>query len=109
MAEGKSKEFSDQDFEQKVIKSKTPILINFGASWCAACKPMESVIADFTKKYANKIEVLRINVDKNQRLASKYKVMSLPTILIFHQGKVAGQIIGVQSLEELEKKLKEFL
>jgi len=109
MAEGKSKEFSDQEFEEEVIKSKKPVLINFGASWCAACKSMEPVIADFTKKYANKIKVLRIDVDKNQRLSSKYKVMSLPTILIFHQGKIASQIIGVQSLKELEKKLKEFL
>ena len=105
MAEGESEELSGQDFEQKVIKSQKPVLVGFGADWCAVCKSMEPIIADFIKKQADKIEFLKINIEKNPNIASKYKVMGLPTFLLFSEGKIVSQITGAVSPKELEKKL----
>ncbi len=105
MAEGESKKLSEADFDQKVIKSKKPVLVGFGANWCAACKSMEPMIADFLKKQTNKIEFIKINVEKNPKIAARYKVMSLPILLVFSDGKVVGQTTGLVSLKELEKKL----
>ena len=103
------KELSEQEFEQKVIKSKIPVLVDFFASWCAPCLIMAPILSKITEEHKDKIKVEKVNVDKNQRLAAKYKVMSLPTILVFHQGKIVNQITGVVSEDELEKKIKEFL
>ena len=70
---------------------------------------MKPVIADFLKNQTNKIKFIKINVEKNPKIAAKYKVMSLPTFLVFSDGKVVGQITGVTSLQKLEKKLNSIL
>lgn len=109
MEKKQGSQFTEQEFEQKVIKSIKPILVDFYADWCAACKSLEPVIDQFKEQYRNKIEVIKINVDQNQGVSSKFHVMSLPTLMVFHKGKVANQIIGAIGLDELKQKLNEFL
>ena len=109
MAEGGSKELSEQDFEQMVIKSKKPILVGFTAPWCVACKSIAPKVTAFVKKHADKIKLIKINIEKNPKIAARYKVMSLPTFLAFSNGKITGQVTGVVSSRKLEKKLNAIL
>lgn len=109
MDEKQSSELSESNFEQKVIKAQKPVLVKFDAKWCAACKTLDSVLDQFIKECQDKIDVIKIDVDENQNIASKFHVMTLPTLLLFYQGKITNQIMGAVSINKLKKKLNEYL
>lgn len=97
--------FNDGNFEQEVLKSDIPVLVDFYADWCGPCKMMAPVVEKIAEKYAGKIKVGKLNVDSSPATASKYKVMSIPTFLIFKNGAVTGTLVGAVSQEALEAKL----
>ena len=96
---------SDQNFEDNVIKSRKPVLVDFWAPWCRPCLMLAPVIKDLVAEYNGKISFAKIDVDQNQKTASQYHVMSIPTIIIFKDGKVASQMVGFKPKEELKKAL----
>lgn len=98
---------SDKEFEEKIIKSATPVLVDFWASWCGPCKMAEPVLEELSEAYKGKIEIAKLNVDENQSTTQKYQVMSIPTTVLFKGGKELGRQVGFagkQAFEDLMKK-----
>ena len=93
------------DFEEKVIKSKKPVLVDFFAAWCGPCQMMSPIIDELAKETEDKAEVYKVDVDRESDLANKFQVMSIPTIVIFKDGKIISQHTGVTKKEELIKAL----
>jgi thioredoxin 1 len=93
------------DFESKVIKAEKPVLVDFFATWCGPCQAMAPVLENLSKDVADKASVFKVDIDKSPDLANKFNVMSVPTILIFKDGEVAKQFIGITAIETLKKEL----
>lgn len=101
--------FTDQNFEQEVLKSETPVLVDFWAAWCAPCRIVSPVVEELAKEYEGKIKVGKLNVDENPQSSSSYGVMSIPTLLIFKGGKPVKTMIGAQGKENFKKGIDEVL
>ncbi|MDA1208558.1 MAG: thioredoxin [bacterium] len=98
-------EVTDDTFEAEVMKSDTPVLVDFWAPWCGPCKTMLPIMDEITKDYDGKAKVVKINVDENSETAQKYSVMSIPTFLIIKGGKVEQTFVGAKSKEDIAKEL----
>lgn len=84
------------NFEKEVLKSDKPVLVDFWAEWCHPCKVLSPIINEIAEEQKDKIKVGKVNVDENQELATKYGIMSIPTVILFKDGNPAEQWIGVQ-------------
>src|SRR4030065_2636474 len=86
---------TDQSFEQDVLKADQPVLVDFWAVWCGPCRMIAPTVEALAKEYAEKIKVLKLNTDENPEVASRYKIMGIPTIMFFKDGNKLDQIVGV--------------
>jgi len=102
-------EFKDNNFENEVINSDKLVLVDFWAEWCGPCKMLTPTLEQLSTEYGDKIVVGKVNVDDNQQLASQYGIMSIPTIMIFKDGKIVEQFIGVQPKSVYEGSIKKYL
>ncbi len=93
-------ETTDQTFEEDVIKSDKPVLVDFWAPWCGPCKLVGPIIENVAQKTEGKVRVFKLNVDENPATAGKYGITGIPTIMIFESGKVKKQFVGVRNEEE---------
>ena len=98
--------FNEKNFESEVLNSKKTTIVDFYADWCGPCKMMSPVIDKIAEENSENIKVGKVNVDENQELAMKYNVMSIPTILVFKEGKISKTFIGVTSKQEIEESIK---
>ena len=87
-------EISDQTFDQEVINSATPVLIDFWAPWCGPCKAIAPVVEEVAGTYAGRLKVVKMNVDDNPQTPSRYGVRGIPNLILFKRGQVAEQIFG---------------
>ena len=94
---------TNQNFEQEVVKSDRLVLVDFWATWCGPCRAIGPVIEELEEQYRGKVTVGKINVDEEQALARKYKIMSIPTIMLFKNGEVVDKVVGLRSKEDLEE------
>lgn len=94
---------NSQNFEQEVLKSEMPVLVDFFATWCGPCQAMAPILEEFTKENEGKVKVGKVDVDQNSQLAEKYGVMSIPTLVAFKNGIEIGRKIGVVGKDELAK------
>ena len=101
--------FTDQNFEDEVIKNEQPVLVDFWAPWCAPCRIVSPVIEDMAKEYEGKLKVGKVNVDENPNTASRFGIMSIPSILIFKNGEPVKTMIGAQSKENYKKAMEEII
>ena len=99
-------QFSDQNFEQEVLKSEKPVLVDFWAAWCGPCQMMGPIIDELSEEMKDKIKIGKLNVDENRETATNYNVMSIPTLIIFKEGKVVKQLVGAQNKDSLRKELE---
>lgn len=93
--------FSSENFEKEVLKSEKPVLVDFYADWCGPCNAMAPVIEELAAEVDGKAKVGKINVDENSDIAVEYNVMSIPTLIIFKNGKEEKRLVGLRDKEEL--------
>ena len=98
--------FEEKNFEEEVLKAEGKVLVDFYADWCGPCRMMSPVIDDIAKELDGKVKVGKVNVDSNQELAIKYDVMSIPTIMVFENGKPIKTFVGVTDKQEILGVLK---
>lgn len=99
-------EVSDAQFEQEVLKSDKPVLVDFWAVWCGPCKAIAPLVDEVATKFAGKAKIVKMDVDKNNSIPMRYGVRGIPTLLFFKDGKVAQQFVGANvSLDQIEKVL----
>ena len=99
-------DFTDQNFKKEVLDSKILVLVDFWAPWCGPCRTQGPIIEKLEKEYAGgDIKIGKMNVDENSAIPQKFGVMSIPTLIIFKDGKLVEQMVGVQSKDILQKKL----
>ena len=97
------------NFEEEVLKSDIPVLVDLWAPWCGPCKAIGSTVSEIADEYAGKLKVAKLNIDQSPSLAAEYKIMSIHTLLIFKDGQVDGQIIGLVGKDKIESKFKHLI
>ena len=100
---------TDDNFEGEVLKSDKPVLIDFWAPWCGPCKAIGPVVEELAEKFKDSVKIMKLNVDENQKTAAKYGVRSIPTLILFKEGKVLDTLIGLVPKERLEDFVKKSL
>ncbi len=102
-------EITDQNFDSVVMNSDTPVLVDFWAPWCGPCKMLTPIIEEIAEEYEGKVVFGKLNVDDNPQAASKYGIVSIPTILFVRNGKVIDQHVGLLAKDPMKKKIDEFI
>lgn len=96
MASANVKEFTDQNFEEEVLKSSQPVLVDFWAEWCPPCRALAPTIERLADAYAGKIKVGKVDTDSNRNTALKYNISSIPTVMLFKNGQVVQKFVGLR-------------
>ena len=99
---------TDKNFEEEVLKSDKPVMVDFWAEWCQPCKIVSPIIDELAEEYHGKVKVGKLNVDENT-ISGNYNVMSIPTLMIFKEGKPVKSVIGARPKEDFKKALDEVL
>ncbi len=101
--------FTNSNFKEEVLQSKEPVLVDFWATWCGPCRMMGPVVEELANDYSGKVKVGKVNVDEEPELAQEYGIMSIPTIIIFKEGKIVNQVVGARTKSDLEAILQDFI
>jgi len=102
-------ELTDDNFEDQVLKSNKPVVVDFWAPWCSPCRMVSPVVEELATDYAEKLKVGKLNVDENSKTASQFGIMSIPSILFFKDGKLVDQVIGAVPKSALKEKVDKIL
>lgn len=100
---------TDSNFEEEVLNSKIPVLVDFWASWCPPCKMTEPMILELAREYDGKIKIVKLNVDQNPKISSEYQIMGVPTFILFNSGTEVQRRVGAQSKEQLNQMTSQLL
>ena len=95
----------DSNFEQVVLQAKTPVLVDFWATWCGPCQMVAPVVEELAEEYEGRISFAKVDVDHNPKIASQYGIMSIPTLILFKDGKPISNIVGFRPKAELKRGL----
>ena len=102
-------EVSDATFDQEVLRSEQPVLVDFWAVWCGPCKAIAPIVDSVATTYAGKLKVAKVNVDENSATPSRFGIRGIPALLFFKGGKVADQVVGYVPQDVIEEKVKKLL
>ena len=100
---------TDQNFEEEVIKSTVPVVIDFWAAWCVPCKMIAPTLDELAQEFAGKAKVGKLNVDENREIAGKYGIRGIPSLLLFKDGEIKDQMVGVHSKQEISSMISKNL
>ncbi len=107
--EAEVKILTDENFEQEVLKSEIPVLVDFYAEWCGPCKAMAPTIDYLAKTYNDRLKVGKLNIEESVSTSAKYGIRAVPTLLIFKDGKVQEMVVGVQSRDKIIKTVEKYI
>lgn len=96
---------TDDSFEHEVLESTAPVLVDFWAAWCGPCKMIAPIVEELSSEYEGKAKICKIDVDSAQKTATEFGIRSIPTLLIFKEGKIADQVIGAVPKQQITEKL----
>jgi thioredoxin 1 len=102
-------QFSDANFDDEVLQSASPVLVDFWAPWCGPCRMLAPIVEELAKEFDGKIKVGKLNTDDNVQVATRYKISAIPTLLFFKRGKLVNQLVGVHPKPEIKKCLETIL
>jgi thioredoxin 1 len=102
-------EVNDANFDEEVLKSEQPVLVDFWAVWCGPCKAIAPIVDGVAAAYAGKLKVAKVNVDQNGATPSRYGIRGIPTLLFFKGGKIADQVVGYVAQDVIEEKVKKLI
>ena len=95
----------DANFEQMVLQSKTPVLVDFWAPWCRPCLMVAPILDELAEEYSDRITIARVDVDQNPKTAASYQIMAIPTMLVFKKGEPVSQIVGFKPKAAIKRDL----
>jgi thioredoxin 1 len=102
-------EFTVRNFENEVLKSDIPVLVDFWASWCPPCKVVEPILEELAHEYQGKVKIGKLNVDRNPGLGARYEITGVPTFIVFKEGEIKDRAMAAKSKDELKKMIEKFL
>lgn len=102
---GNAMAFTDDNFKTEVLESDVPVLVDFWATWCAPCRMIGPIVEELADEYAGKAKIGKVNTEENVNVTGEYGIISIPTIIIFKDGKPVDQIIGVVAKDAIKKKI----
>lgn len=102
-------DINEQNFEQEVVSSDVPVLLDFWAPWCGPCKMLMPVVEELAKEYDGKIKVGKVNTDENMSLSSKFQITSIPCLIIFKNGKPINKMVGFRPKNDIKKEIDNVL
>ena len=101
--------FTDANFQKDVLQTSLPVLVDVWAPWCGPCRIIGPIVEELAAEYAEKMTIGKLNIDENPTTGNAYHVLSIPTLLFFKNGKVVDQVVGMQSKDQLRKKIETVL
>jgi thioredoxin 1 len=99
-------QLTDQNFDQEVLKSNQPVLVDFWAPWCGPCRMLSPMINELATEYAGRAKICKLNTDENPEVASRFQISAIPALLFFKNGKLADQLTGVRPKPEIKSVLE---
>jgi thioredoxin 1 len=96
---------TDQDFDERVLKSDTPVLVDFWAEWCVPCHMVSPVVEEIGREKGERLRVAKLNIDENPEMTRRYGVMSIPTLLLFKDGEAAARVVGARGKDALLREI----